>query len=283
MKLIVITGAAGIVGSGLRQELLNKGYRLRLVDLQPISDCAAGETAAVADITDQSAMQELLHGADGLVHLAACTVDAPWPDQVRMSIEGSISVFEAARLAGLERVVYASSHHVVGMYPRPTVGAPLMDTQAQLRPDSRYGVGKAFGESLAALYAYKYGMRVLTIRIGNANERPIDRRRMGNWVSWRDLGQLVALGLEHAELVHSVVYGISDSTGRHYDNAAAYALGYRPDDGSAAALYEAEVLRQDPAPEPRSALALSAGELTLGGTFAQSEYVGSTARLQTRA
>ena len=281
MKLIAITGAAGIVGSGLRRELLEKGYQLRLIDLKPIADCAAGETAAVADVTDQAAMPALLGGADAVVHLAACTSDAPWPDQVRLSVEGSIRVFEAALQAGVTRVVYASSHHVVGMHPRRSGGSPL-DTLAQLRPDSRYAVGKAFGESMAALYAYKYGMQVLAIRIGNANQKPVDRRRMGNWISWRDLGQLVAIGLEHAELVYSIVYGISDTTGRHYDNAAAYALGYRPLDGTNAAQYEAEVLQQDPAPAQDSPLAVSAGELTLGGLFSQSEYVGSTARLRSR-
>ncbi len=279
MKKIAITGAAGVVGSGLRRQLLQRGYRLRLLDLQPINDCAADETAAVADIMDQAAMLAQLRGADALVHLAACTVDAPWPDQVRLSIEGCINVFDAAREAGVNRIVYASSHHVVGMHPRPPAG-PLVDAQVQLRPDSRYAVGKAFGESLAALYAYKFGMQVMAIRIGNANTQPVDRRRMGNWISWRDLGQLVAIGLEHPALVFEVVYGISDTTGRHYDNASAYALGYRPEDGTAATGFEAEVLRQDPAPAADSALAESAGELSLGGYFSQSEYTGSTARLR---
>lgn len=278
MKTIAITGAAGTVGTGLRKELLQRGYRLLLLDLKPVTDCGPGETAAQADITDQAALTPLLRGADAIVHLAACTTDAPWPDQVRQSVEGTISVFDAARAAGVARVVYASSHHVVGMHLRPPAG-PLMDTRAPLRPDSRYAVGKAFGESLASLYADKYGMQVLVIRIGNANTQPIDRRRMGNWVSWRDLGQLVAIGLEHPELAYATVYGISDATGRHYDNATAHALGYRPQDAAAAARFEADILRLDPPPAPGSALADSAGEMTLGGQFSQSEYEGSTTRL----
>jgi len=280
MKKIAITGAAGNVGSGLRQQLLQRGYQLLLLDLLPITDCAAGETAAVVDITDQAAMLAQLRGADSLVHLAACTSDAPWPEQVRLSVEGCIKVFDAAREAGVKRIVYASSHHVVGMHPRAPAG-PLVDDLVQLRPDSRYAVGKAFGESLAAMYAYKYGMQVMAIRIGNANTRPLDRRRLGNWISWRDLGQLVALGLEHPDLVFEVVYGISDTTGRHYDNTSAYALGYQPDDGTTAVSFEAEVLRHDPPPAADSALAESAGELSLGGFFSQSEYTGSTARLRT--
>lgn len=278
-KHIAITGAAGIVGSGLRRELLKRGYRLLLLDVQPITDCTTDETAVVVDINDQETLRGLLPGIDAILHLAACTSDMPWPEQVRLSVEGSISVFEAAREAGVARVVYASSHHVVGMHPRPPWG-PQVDIHAPLKPDSRYAVGKAFGESLAALYAYKYGMQVMSIRIGNANSQPVDRRRMGNWVSWRDLAQLVSIGLEYPDLVYSVVFGVSDTTGRHYDNAAAYALGYQPEDGTAAAAYEADVLLQDPAPAAGSALAASAGESTLGGYFSQAEYVGSTTRLR---
>lgn len=278
MTTIAITGAAGVVGTGLRQQLLQRGYALLLLDLQPISHCAPNERSAVLDITQQAPLTALLRGCHAVVHLAACTSDAPWPEQVRLSVEGCISVFDAARDAGVMRVVYASSHHVVGLHPRAPHG-PVLGTEAQARPDSRYGVGKAFGESIAALYAGKYGMQVMAVRIGNVNSRPIDRRRLGNWLSWRDLGQLVALGIEHPALGFAVVYGISDSTGRHYDNRAAYALGYQPQDGEAAAGFEAEVLQADPPPAPGSAAAASAFELSLGGQFSQNEFVGHAGRL----
>jgi uronate dehydrogenase len=278
MKRIAITGAAGLVGTGLRKQLLERGYRVLSLDLRPIADCGANEESAVIDVTDPSSLAELLRGCDAVVHLAACTTDAPWPEQLRLSVQGCISLFDAARAAGVSRVVYASSHHVVGLHPRVPHG-PVMGTQATLRPDSRYAVGKAFGESIGALYAYKYGMQVMAIRIGNVNTRPIDRRRLGSWFSWRDLGQLVAIGIEHPEIVFSVVYGISDATGRHYDNSAAYALGYRPRDGAADAAAEAEVLREDPPPAAGSDAARTAAELTLGGQFSQAEYVGGTERL----
>jgi len=278
MKTIAITGAAGLVGTGLRRELLQRGYALQLLDVKPIGPCYANERSAVVDITDQASLTTALQDCDAVVHLAACTTDAPWSEHVKLSIEGSISLFDAAREAGVTRVVYASSHHVVGLHPR-TPNGPRLGATVQVRPDSRYAVGKAFGESIGAMYAGKYGMQVLAIRIGNVNTRPIDRRRMGNWLSWRDLGQLVALGIEHPDLVFSVVYGISDSTGRHYDNAAAHALGYRPQDGTAAAAFEAQVLQEDPPPAAGSEVARSAAELTLGGQFSQNEFVGDTARL----
>lgn len=276
MKRIAITGAAGVVGSALRQELLGRGYALRLLDLQPIHDCTADEDCAVVDICDQARMATLLTGCDAVIHLAACTTDAPWSDQVRLSIEGTISLFDACRAAGVRRVTYASSHHVVGLHPRPPNGPPLND-HTVLRPDSRYGVGKAFGESMGAMYACKYDMQVLAIRIGNVNTRPIDRRRMGNWISWRDLGQLVAIGIEHPDLVFEIVYGISDATGHHYDNASAYALGYAPQD--AFGPFEAQVLAEDPPPAHGSDASRMANEFTLGGHFSGSEFVGDPARL----
>ncbi len=274
MKTVAITGAAGLVGSGLRKELLELGYRLVLLDRRPIEDCSANERSGVVDIRDQAKLTSLLQNCDAVVHLAACTTDAPWPEQVALSVEGTISLFDAARDAGVQRVIYASSHHVVGFHSR----TERINDQVELRPDSRYGVGKAFGEAIGALYAYKYDMKVLSIRIGNVNTRPIDRRRLGSWLSWRDLGQLVSIGIEHPSIVFEIVYGISDSTGRNYDNSSAYRLGYKPKDVSEP--FECEVLQEDPVPEPGSPAAESPAELTLGGMFSAAEYVGSSDRLR---
>jgi uronate dehydrogenase len=273
--LIAITGAAGLVGTGLRKQLRERGYRLVLLDRKPVTDCTESEQSFLVDITDQTAVTRHLQGCDAVVHLAACTTDAPWAEQVTLSVEGSISLFEAARAAGVMRVIYASSHHVVGYHPRTTV----LDEHAVLKPDSRYGVGKAFGESIGAMMAYKYDMRVLSIRIGNVNSKPIDRRRLGNWISWRDLGQLVSLGITHPELRYEVVYGISDATGRDYDNRAAHALGYRPQDQSEP--FEADVLAHDPVPAQGSPQAFAPSEMTKGGVFSGNEFTGSSDRLRT--
>ena len=148
-----------------------------------------------------------------------------------------------------------------------------------LMPDSRYGAAKAFGESVGALFAYKYAMRVLVIRIGNVNAQPIDRRRLSIFVTPRDLAQLVAIGVEHLNLRYEIVYGISDRTGRHYDNARAYALGYVPKDGDVSPEVEARVLREDPPPLVGSKAAETAAELSLGGSFAEAEFVGDARRL----
>lgn len=272
-RSIAITGAAGAVGTALRPALLARGYTLVLVDRAPVRDLAPGERSVEADVRDTAALTATLAGCAGVLHLAACTTDAPWPEQVSLSVEGTISLFEAARAAQVDRVVYASSHHVVGFHPR----TPPLPADAMLLPDSRYAVGKAFGESVAALYACKFGLPCLAIRIGNVNTRPIDRRRPGSWISARDLASLVAIGLEHPDVLFEVVYGISDATGRNYDNRRAQALGYGPQDGSTS--WEAQVMAEDPPPFPGSPAALSPAETTLGGAFSQAEFEGSPGRL----
>ncbi|HJQ57443.1 MAG TPA: NAD(P)-dependent oxidoreductase, partial [Vineibacter sp.] len=179
------------------------------------------------------------------------------------------NLYEAARSNGVKRVIYPSSNHAVGFYPRNRrVGA-----RAIFRPDGRYGVSKAFGELVAALYADKYGVGSLVIRIGNANDKPIDKRRLSIWVSWRDLAQLVRIGLEHPDIHFEIAYGVSDNERSWFDNSSAYRLGYRPKDR--AEDYAAEVLAKEPPEDPALV-----GPRVIGGTFADEEYVGDRDRIE---
>jgi len=104
-------------------------------------------------------------------------------------------------------VVFASSNHAVGFYPRRR----RIGVDAAVRPDSRYGVSKAFGEALGALYAFKHGLRVTCIRIGNFGDVPVDRRRLSIWLAPQDLVQLIRIGLEHADVRYEIFYGASDN------------------------------------------------------------------------
>ncbi len=125
-----------------------------------------------------------------------------------------------------KRVVFASSVHAIGFYPRRhRIGADVT-----VRPDSRYGLAKCFGEATGALYADKFGLEVLCIRIGNAWPKPVDERRLSIWISDRDLAQLVRIGLEHPQLRYEIVYGASGNLRSFWDNSAAERLGYRPED-----------------------------------------------------
>jgi len=277
MITIAITGASGAVGRALRPELLKLGYALWLLDRVTPASISAGETFHPVDILQRQALASALAGCDAVLHLASCTVDDPdWSAHLSLSVEGTLSVFEACRDAGVSRVVYASSHHVVGLYPRQ----PAVDVGLFHRPDSRYAAGKAVGETLGSLYAYKFGLSVLVIRIGNADPQPQDRRRLGNWVAMADLAQLVDIGVKSEALTFEIVYGVSDTTGNTYDNGNAYRLGYRP--VGRPMDYRSQVLAADPAPAEGSTEARSPAELTVGGMFSQREYVGLTDRLLPR-
>lgn len=265
---ILITGANGIVGRGLRKELGSRLGPLRLFDLTAISDLAPGEEAIVGDIGDLEALTRAMQGVSGVIHLAGCTTDADIEAQIDGNVRGAYNVYEAARRAGVERVVFASSHHVVGYYPRRR----RIDNEVLLRPDSRYALTKAFGEQAGALFADKYGLRVMCIRIGYVDYKPIDKRRLSIWVSFRDLAQLVSIGLTHAGLRYAVVYGVSNNDRGFFDNEAAIRLGYQPADNSEQ--YAAEVLASVPPEDPALV-----GTHVIGGHFSNNEFVAPISRI----
>lgn len=261
-KTIVITGAAGDVGNRLRAELRDR-YDLRLSDLVEVTDLEPGETFHRADVTDLAQMTALMEGADGVVALGGESREHEWQRILDCNIVGMYNHYEAARLAGARRVIFASSNHAVGFYRRDeTIGVDV-----QVRPDSRYGVSKAFGEAMGSLYADKYGLEVLCIRIGNVADRPVDRRRLAIWVSPRDLAQLVTIGLEHPQMHFEVVYGASDNARAWWDNSNAVRLGYQPQDRSED--YAEEILAIEPTTDPDSI-----PELHQGGDFTVGELGG---------
>ncbi len=196
------------------------------------------------------------------MHLGGQSVEAPWEVLLGANIIGTYNPFEAARRVGVKRAVFASSNHVVGFYPR----SRRFGSDVLLRPDSRYGASKAFGEALGALYAYKYGLRVMCLRIANVADRPVDARRLSIWIKPEDLTQLIRISLEHPDLRYEVVYGVSDNARGWWDNSAAYRLGYRPggraEDGRDEALAAQAKLPPDPS-----------GDILQGGGFCSEEFV----------
>ena len=156
-------------------------------------------------------------------------------------------------------MIYASSVHAIGFYPRSqTIGVDVT-----VRPDSRYGVSKAFGESIGALYADKYGLEVMAVRIGNAFPEPIDERRLSIWTSHRDLAQLVGIGLDHPDLHYEIVYGVSGNTRTWWDNSNAERLGYRPTDN--AEDWAEEVMAKAPQDPSSAGAHVQGGGLRLPG------------------
>lgn len=269
MKTILITGAAGGIGTHLRRELAGR-YKLRLSDIRPIKPLARGESFVKADISKLPDMLRATKGVDAIVHLGGYSVEGTWEEIHEANIVGCYNAFEAARRNGVKRLLFASSNHAVGFYRRDEV----IDDRVMVRPDSRYGVAKAFGEALGRLYADKYGLEVFCMRIGNVNPAPLDKRRLSIWISPRDMAQLVAIGIEHPDIRFEIVYGVSGNTRSWYDNRNAKRLGYRPRDNSER--FARSVLAKEKRGDPRA-------EKHQGGVFVVAESVENPAPLPRRA
>jgi uronate dehydrogenase len=211
-------------------------------------------------------MLRVTREVDAIVHLGGHSAEGPWDDILRANIVGCYNVFEAARKNGVKRILFATSNHALGFYRRDQ----RIDHRVYPRPDSRYGLSKVFGEQLGSLYSDRYGMEFFCMRIGNVNPAPVDKRRLSLWLSPRDLGQLVKIGIEHPDIRFEIVYGVSRNQRSWYDNSNAERLGYRPKDDSEA--YAAEVLARE------KATADPVAELYQGGTFCLAETGGDPTR-----
>jgi uronate dehydrogenase len=266
MKTILITGAAGDVGTHLRRELAGK-YVLRVSDLRSLKKINKEEQFVRADISKMSDALRITKGVDAIVHLGGYSVEGPWEGILNANIVGCYNMFEAARRNDVKRILFPTSNHAVGFYRRDQT----IDHRVYPRPDSRYGVSKVFGEALGSLYADKYGMEIFCMRIGNVNPVPIDKRRLSILFTPRDLAQLVTIGIERPGIRFEIVYGISKNKRAWYDNGNAYRLGYQPQDD--AETWAAEILaKEKPGGDPIA-------EAHQGGVFCVAEDIPNPAPL----
>ncbi len=225
MKRVLLTGASGDVGTRLRKLLKPIYPELILSDIKEPANLEPGETFIPAHLADFNEVLRAVNGAEGIIHLGGFSVEGPWETILNANIIGCYNLYEAARQSGVKRIVFASSNHAVGFYPREKT----IPTEVIALPDGRYGVSKLFGEGLGALYAYKHGIGTLAIRIGHVGDKPLDRRRLAIWLKTEDLVKLVRIGLERPDLLFEVVYGVSDNKRAWWDNSNAERLGYKPE------------------------------------------------------
>lgn len=266
MQKILITGAAGDVGTRLRK-LLKGVYSLRVSDIRKPADLGADDEFVAADLGDYEQTKQITAGIDGIVHLGGYSVEGPWETIHKSNIVGCYNLFEAAYRSGVKRIVFASSNHAVGFYPRDR----KIGVDVTVRPDSRYGVSKAFGEAVGALYADKHGLRVTCIRIGNVNDKPLDKRRLSIWVKPEDLAQLIRIGLEHPDIRFEIFYGASDNAAGWWDNSNARRFGYRPQ-------FRSEDFRDEAMAAQAKLPADPVGDRFQGGPFCSDEYDADRAR-----
>jgi len=266
-RKIVLTGAAGGIGTMTRPLLARLYPGLVLSDRVAPEALQPGERFTAADLTRPDEVAVLLEGAHSVIHLGGHSVEGTWEQILQANIIGCHTLFEAARQAGVQRIVFASSNHAVGFYPRRR----KIRTDVTVRPDSRYGVSKAFGEALGALYADKHGIAVTCLRIGNVGPVPLDVRRLSIWISPEDLVQLFQIGLEHPDIRFEIFYGASDNEASWWDNSVARKLGYRPTGKAEDHRAHAEAEQRKIGPDP-------VGDLFQGGAFCSAEFTNDVKR-----
>ncbi|MFE3516536.1 NAD-dependent epimerase/dehydratase family protein [Streptomyces sp. NPDC059166] len=228
-RTVLLTGAAGGLGTLMRGLLPAYGYDLRLFDVTPIE----GEPDAfTADLGDKAALREAVRGVDAVVHLAGISLESSFDKILRSNIEGTYNLYEAAREEGVKRIVFASSNHAIGYTPRPLPGDPLIPVDTPHRPDTFYGLSKSFGEDLAQFYWDKHGVETVSVRIGSCFMEPTSVRMLSVWMSPGDGARLFHAALTAEDVRHTVVYGSSDNTRLWWDLTSARALGYDPQDDS---------------------------------------------------
>jgi uronate dehydrogenase len=225
---VLITGAAGAIGTALRNGLRSEYCHLRLTDNRPIANATPNEECIVADISDRSAIERMMDGVAAVVHLAGVGGDYTLEDLWRVNARGMFDVFESARLAGVQRIVFASSNHAFGCYPIDERVSPALPP----RPDSLYGTFKAWGETMLRCYFDRHGIRSVSLRIGTYRTLPIDQRSLATWLSPGDVARLVDCALRHPDPGCLVVNGYSSNTRIKTFDPNWEFLGYRPQDNA---------------------------------------------------
>jgi nucleoside-diphosphate-sugar epimerase len=239
-KRVLITGAAGRIGSSLAEQLKDR-YDLRLHYHNTVPEKPPVDDVHIADVSVYEQIAPAMEGIDAVVHMAGDPrTSASWDDVLTRNVVGVRNVYEAAHQAGVAKVVFASTNHVMGMYDRDRQW-PIYANQP-VRPDSLYGVSKAFGENLGRWYHDQHGLGVICLRIGWFLPQPRDEIGLWMWLSPRDCAQVVWRAIE-SPTRYGVFYAISRNSRRHWDiTETIERLGYQPEDD--AERFAAEILGQ---------------------------------------
>ena len=228
LKKLVLTGAAGRLGSYLRGPLSEMCEEFVSSDLaDSVTNLAANETYVKADLTNLDAIVDLLKGADMVIHFGAIGDEAPMSELWGPNFYGAYTVWEAAHRNNVRRVVYASSIHAVGMHKK----TDFIGIDAPHKPDTFYGLAKCFAEDLASLYWDKCGVESVCMRILSCAQVS-NPRAVGSWLSYDDLIHLVQRAIDTPITGFSVVYGVSNNDRATVDNSKAQHLGYQPKDNA---------------------------------------------------
>ena len=223
---ILITGASGALGRQITHRLGEAGYTSRLTDIAPFPDALPqGAAFTQADLVDAPAIAALAAGCGTILHFGGISVEKPFDVVLGPNIIGLHNIYEAARLAKA-RVVFASSNHAIGFHPRAT---PL-DADCALRPDSFYGLSKAYGELMGGLYWEKHAVESVSVRIGSSFPKPVDERMLSTWFSFDDLTRLMVRCIEAERTGCCIVWGNSANGRTWWRDDARAELDWMPQD-----------------------------------------------------
>lgn len=242
---ILLTGAAGRLGTHLRRGLAPLCKTLRISDRVEIKDLQPNEEAVICELADAAAVMEMTKGVDAIVHFGGAPLETKWETILQSSIVGSYNIYEGARKNGVPRVVYASSVHAIGYHRIED----QIDANAPHRPDSLYGVSKCFVEDLSRLYWDKFGIESVCCRIFSAFDQYTDRRLLWSMLTYDDCIRMVEAALTAPRVAHTIVFGTSNNKHRMFDNRLAAHIGFHPQDLTEA--HRAETEARVPAKDPR--------------------------------
>lgn len=259
---LLLTGAAGGLGQALRPRLKANCKVLRSADRVAFGLAGDQEELVLADLADASAVMSMMQGVDAVIHLGGVSTEAAFEPILQGNILGLYNLYEAARKQGVKRIVFASSNHVTGFYKQ----SETINASHPPRPDSLYGVSKAFGEDLSRFYYDRYDIETACVRIGSSFPEPKDRRMLATWMSYDDLHRLITACLTTPVLGHSIIFGMSNNAVTWWDNSQANHIGYKPQDSSD--VFRDAVYARTQAPDLASPVAqFQGGGFVVAGPF----------------
>lgn len=227
-KPILLTGASGALGRQITRALGQRGWKLRLTDINPFPDpLPASASFSAADLNDGVAMLRLVEGCGTILHFGGTSVDRPFEEVLGPNIRGLYHIYEAARRERA-RVVFASSNHSIGFHER----AERLDHGCHFRPDSYYGLSKAYGELMGRLYWDKHGVESVLVRIGSCFPEPVDARMLSTWLSYADLVRLMESCVLAERVGYAVIWGASANSRTFWGEDARGRLGWTPQDSA---------------------------------------------------
>src|SRR3954449_9748267 len=203
---LLVTGAAGRVAGQLLPALADRDD-VRLTDRTDEVGASSAAHLAVGELTDPGLLDELLDGVDAVVHLAGNPdPGSSWSELREPNVEAFRALLDAARRHDVQRVVFASSVHAMGVYEG--LGRWPVDPAWPPAPCCAYGATKAFDEALARVYAYRSPMSLIGLRLGLCTPTPSDAEAAAGWTSPADLRQLVLAALA-ADVRFGVYHAVS--------------------------------------------------------------------------